>query len=244
MSSTDVETDQQVPRSIERRVLAKAGPRDEIDVRSIEHEESNEDGEVYRIVVDDPDSEEGENPAFFALDPNDVQAGASDMFGTRVEAAFDRIRREVFGVEDAVDQELRETEAQLEESDHPGATGDDVEYGPGARANTEGLRDSYDDGLVRVESTTDADLPSGDTSEPRQDSTSGATPDEPTDQETTTMTRQDDHIRMETPDDFWGQIADAALDARELDQKGHDTAAEALLREIDGDIEDYLEDSD
>lgn len=239
-----------VPRNIERRVNSVAGVRD-LDVKNIEEVDSSDDGDTYKIVFN-TEEEVDENLAFFATNPNSEMG--QDMFGDRVTNGVKEIKKKVLGIEDDEDQELKEIDEELAERGHPAATGEDVDYGPGAKPNFEAVMDGgYDDGQVTVRSTTDADFsPPEDFEAERQQAETTeeqtTSDDQTTEQQqpTTTQTQEvnDNMDQINNTDDIWGQIADAALEARKLEDKGHDTAAQALATEIKNDIDQYLDETE
>lgn len=225
-----------VPKNIERRVEQKEAETG-LDVKEIKVEEQDRDGTDYRIVVDDPDAEDGENPSFIAIHP--TEGNGLEMFGQRLEAGMREIKRRVLG-DDEIDQQLQETREQMDPN-HPNATGEEVEYGDGPIPDTSGIQGGYDDGQVRVESISDAPVPEVDRSaQSAQQTTDDRNPQKGP---TTNDQTQETTMNIET-DTIYGKIADAALDAQELEEKGHDTASEALLREIQQDITDALGEDD
>lgn len=222
-----------VPRNIQRRVDAQEASTG-LDVKDVRVEEQDSDGTDYRIVVNDPEAEEGENPSFIATHP--TGSGGLDMFGQRLDAGMRELKRRILG-DDELEQQLQETREKMD-PDHPNASGDDVEYGDGPIPDVSGAQGGYDDGDVRVESISDAPIPDVEEDPYQADET-----EDRNRQERTQTQPQDDTMNIDT-DTIYGQIADAALDAQELEEKGHDTASEALLKEIREDIDAVLDSDD
>lgn len=234
-----------VPRNVERRIESGANVRG-LDIKSIELEEENTDGSVFRVVIYDEDAEEGENPAFFVLYPN---SGDMTMFGDRLERKMSAVRKKLLGVTDETDEKLEETRQQLEESGHPNAQGEDVEYGPGAIPNVGGATGGYEDEYMSIRSISDAELPElpdHARQDPAENESNGRMNEQDMTTDTTTQSTQStavgQTVEQSFPDDFWGDIADAAMDARELEEKGHERAANALLEDIQDEIHEYLGD--
>lgn len=244
-------TYENVPRNLQRRFEAGAGPRN-LDLKSVDVEDEGEDGTTYRVVVNDPDAEEGENPAFFITRP-DVQGGL-EMFSERLEQYFDAVRREITGEPDETEKELQDIESTLEERGHPGAGDGDVEYGPGPKPNLDGIGKGYDDGDIRVQSTTEADFSEAQKmADQSQETADRQTNERSAGSEDTSASTQSNSLDDDSDDSDDGMdyevgldgeladIVDGIADAKKLEDKGHDRAAKVLLEDVREELDEYLD---
>jgi len=233
-----------VPKNIESRIKSAAGARG-LEVAKIQLEEEDADMSVYRVTIE---IEGGDNVDTFVERPN--EPGGLNMFGERLERTMSALRKELLGIEDETDQEVREIEARLEQSGHPSATGERPTYGPGPVPNVEGVGKGYADEYVQTRSTTEAELPEvPDYAYGEQEDNVGSVSEASATEKTNDQTQQqpDTTTMPQTnidPDSIWGQMMLAIEDAEHLDSRGRDRAVRALLEEVVEDIEDYLDEDE